>query len=180
MQIEKIEPRTVTYRLSPDKGDAEYSSCIWARYIFDCDNGRLNINSDAGDYAYGWGRNIHEDFMHLMGRVDEEYLLSKLSSRSVLDVAKSKAKTIKNIKEYGIDYWGIKDEKHLEAVVEYISDIDSGASEEIFIQEVAGIVPNIDWEEIEVYKDYPYGAKIVAEMFIKYLQPQIKEEFEKN
>lgn len=179
MKIEKIEPRTITYRLSPDKGDAEYASCIWARYIFDCDNGRLNINSDAGDYAYGWGRNIHEDFMHLMGRVDKEYLLNKLSCRSVFDIAKSKAKTIKNIREYGIDCWGIKDEEHLDAVVEYVSDIESGASEETFIREVADIVPKIDWEDIEVDKDYPYGAKIVVEMFTKYLQPQIKEEFGK-
>ena len=43
MQIEEIEPRTVTYRLTPDREDGEYHSCMWARYIFDCDNGRLNI-----------------------------------------------------------------------------------------------------------------------------------------
>lgn len=54
MQIEKIEPRTITYRLSPDKGDKEYL-CMWARYTFDCDNGQLDISSDAGDYTYRWG-----------------------------------------------------------------------------------------------------------------------------
>ncbi len=180
MQIEKIEPRTFTYRLSPDKGDEEYHSCMWARYIFDCDNGRLNINSDAGDYTYGWGHNVHEEFMHLMGRVDEGYLLNKLSNRSVFDIAKSKARTIKNIKEYGVEHFGIKDQEHLDSVIEYVSDIDGWASEETFIREVIEIVPKIDWEDIEVEKDYPYGAMVVVKMFIKYLQPKIIEEFGKN
>ena len=177
MQIKKIEPRIITYRLSPDKGDEEYHSCMWARYIFDCDNGRLNINSDAGDYTYGWGHNVHEEFMHLMCRVDGEYLLNKLSNRSVFDIAKSKAKTIKNIKEYGVKCFGIKDQEHLDSVIEYVSNIDSWASEETFIQEVAGIVPEIDWEDIEVEKDYPYGAVVVVKMFTKYLQPEIRKEF---
>lgn len=121
---------------------------------------------------------MHEEFMHLMCRVDKEYLLNKLSNRSVFDIAKSKAKTIKKIKEYGVEYWGIKDQEHLDSVIEYVSDIDSGASEETFIREVVEIVPEIDWEDIEIEKDYPYGAVVVVEMFIKYLQPEIKKEFE--
>lgn len=180
MKIEKIEPRTITYRLCPDREDKEYSSCMWARYIFDCDNGILNINSDAGNYTYGWGYNVHEDFMHLMGRVDKEYLLGKLSSLSVFLIEESKAKTIENIKEYGFEYWGIKDQKHLESAIEHISDIDICASEETFIREVSEIVPGIDWEWIEVVKDYPYGAAVVVEMFIKYLQPKIREAFRAN
>ena len=177
MQIEKIEPRTITYRLTPDKGDEEYRSCMWARYIFDCDNGRLNINSDAGDYSYGWGHNVHEEFMHLMSRVDQGYLLNKLSSLSEFDIGKSKAGTIRNIKEYGEDYLGIRYGKQLESVIEEISGIDNGASEETFIREVSEIVPDIDWEDIEIVKEYPYGAEVVVEMFIKYLQPEIKKEF---
>lgn len=180
MLIEKIEPRIITYRLSPEKRDKEYSSCLRARYIFDCDNGQLTINSDAGDYTYSWGHNIHEDFMHLMGRVDSGYLLSKLSDRVVIDIAKSKAKTIQNIKEDGIEYWGIKDQGHLDSVIEYISDIDSGASEETFIREVLDIVPAIDIDGIEVEKDYPHGAFVVVEIFIKYLQPLIRKEFGTN
>lgn len=41
MEITKIEPRTFTYRLVPNKEDPEYMQCMWARFIFDCDNGRL-------------------------------------------------------------------------------------------------------------------------------------------
>lgn len=178
MKIKRIEPRTITYMLTLDKQDKEYMSCVWARYIFDCDNGRLNINSDAGDYTYGWGHNEHEDFMHLMSRVGENYLLNKLSNRSVFQIEKSKKQTIENIKEMGIDYWGIKDQKELRSVIKEIDDIDPLSSEETFFREVQSIVPEIDWEFIETIKDYPYGAVIVVEMFMKYLQPEIKRELQ--
>ena len=48
MEITKIEPRTYTYRLVPNKDDEEYTSCMWARFIFDCDNGRLNTYFAVG------------------------------------------------------------------------------------------------------------------------------------
>ena len=177
MQIEEIEPRTVTYRLTPDREDGEYHSCMWARYIFDCDNGRLNINSDAGDFSYGWGHNVHEEFMHLMGRVDGGYLLNKLSRRSEFNIAESKAGTIRNIREYGPGCMGMEGQEQLEAKMEEIQDIDGGASEETLLQEVYDIIPGIDWEYIEIVKEYPYGAVIVVEMFMKYLQPVIKERY---
>lgn len=177
MNIEKINPRVITYKLVPDKSDKEYFSCMWARYIFDCDNGRLNINSDAGDYSYGWGHNDHEDFMHLMSRVNAGYLLNKISDRTVFDIDKSKAHTVSNVQKYGIDYFGIKDQKQLESIVEEINDIDDGVSEETFLREVDNIVPKIDWESIEIVKEYPCGATTVVDLFIKYLQPKIREEF---
>ncbi len=180
MQIEKIEPRTITYRLSPDKEDKEYYSCMWVRYIFDCDNGRLNINSDAGDFSYGWGANVHEDFMHLMSRVGEEYLLNKLSSRAIFNVSKSKTETIKNIKKYGAEYLGINDQEQMDSVISRIRDIDENVGEEGFCQEISDILPGIEWEDMEIEKDYPYGAKVVVGMFVKYLQPKIREEFGKN
>lgn len=176
MKIEKINPRVITYKLAPDKGDKEYFSCMWARYIFDCDNGRLNINSDAGDYSYGWGHNDHEDFMHLMSRIDSGYLLNKISDRTVFHIDKSKKHTINNIKEYGIDCFGIKNQE-LNSIIDDINNIDDGASEETFLREVDSIVPKIDWESIEIVREYPCGAVTVVDLFIKYLQPKIKEEF---
>ena len=177
MEITKIEPRTYTYRLAPDKDDEEYASCIWARFIFDCDNGRLNINSDAGDYSYGWGFNEHEDFMHLMGRVDKGYLLNKLSDRSVFLIDESKKQTIKSIEDDGWEYYGVKSAEDWEEFKQEILDIDGGASEETFFRMVDDIMPEIDWENIIIEKDYPYGAKVVVDLFMKYLQPKIKEEF---
>ena len=176
MEITKIEPRTYTYRLVPNKDDEEYTSCMWARFIFDCDNGRLNINSDAGDYSYGWGYNEHEDFMHLMSRVNKYYLLDKLSRRSVFLIDKSKRETIKCIEEDGWEYYGIESEEDWEEIKQDILNIEV-STEESFFREVEDIVPDIDWESIIIEKDYPYGAKVVVDLFEKYLQPKIKEEF---
>lgn len=176
MEITKIEPRTYTYRLVPNKNDEEYASCMWARFVFDCDNGRLNINSDAGDFSYGWGFNEHEDFMHLMSRVDKYYLLNKLSSRSVFLLEESKKATIETIEDNGFENYDIKSEEDWEEYKQDILDIDT-CSEETFFRTVDDIMPDIDWESIIIEKDYPYGAKVVVDLFEKYLQPKIKEEF---
>ena len=175
MKVERIIPRTITYRIVPDNGDDEYSSCMWARYIFDCDNGRLNINSDAGDYSYGWGYNELEDFMHLMSRINGSYLLNKISSPHVFNIGKSKGKTIENLELYEADYLGIRN--RLDSICEEIEDIDSLSSEETFLREMERIVPGIDWESVEVVKEYPYGAKVVVDLFEKYIQPKIREDF---
>lgn len=176
MEITKIAPRTYTYRLVPNKDDEEYCFCMWARFMFDCDNGRLNINSDAGDFSYGWGYNEHEDFMHLMGRVDKWYLLNKLSNKNVFLLEESKRETIKYIEDNGWDCFGIKSEEDWNEYKQDILDI-STCSEEIFFRMVDDIMPDIDWESIQIEKDYPHGAKIVVDLFEKYLQPKIKEEF---
>ena len=76
MVVTKIDPRVYTYYLSADKNDPEYTSCLWAQFVFDCSTGLLNINSDAGDYSYRWGYNEHEDFMHLMSRIHKDYFRS--------------------------------------------------------------------------------------------------------
>lgn len=93
MKVEKIEPKVITYKLTPSKNDEEYMMCMWARFIFDCDNGRLNINSDAGDYSYGWGYNEHEDFMSLMARINSNYLLNKIDIYRRYYEGKNKRKT---------------------------------------------------------------------------------------
>lgn len=176
MEITKIEPRTYTYRLVPNKNDEEYASCMWARFVFDCDNGRLNINSDAGDFSYGWGFNKHEDFMHLMSSVDKYYLLNKLSSRSVFLLEESKKETIETIEDNGFENYDIKSEEDWEEYKQDILDIDT-RSEETFFRTIEDIIPDIDWDSIIIEKDYPYGAKVVVDLFEKYLQPKIKEKF---
>ena len=54
-------------------------------------------------------------------------------------------------------------------------DIDT-CSEETFLRTVKYIIPGIDFESVAIEKDYPYGAKVVVDIFEKYLQPKIKEE----
>lgn len=176
MRVEKVKPNVIIYGLYPNKDDEEYHMCMWARFSFDCDNGRLNINSDAGDYSYGWGHNEHEEFMHLMSRVNKEYLLDKISGRSEFNIEKSKKETIKNVKEYGITCMGVKNGKRISEIVQDIKEIDNGSSEETFFREVDAKVPEIEWESISIIKEYPHGAVVITELFDKYIKPVIKEE----
>lgn len=172
MKVERIEPKVITYKLTPSKDDAEYMECMWARFIFDCDNGRLNINSDAGDYSYGWGYNEHEDFMHLMARINSDYLLNKIADRTVFDLEASKKQTIENIKEY--EDLGCQ----LQEFIDEINDIDINSADGFFINVDA--IGNIDCENIEIVKKFPHGAMVVCDLFTKYIQPQIKKDFQLN
>ena len=172
MKVEKIEPKVITYRLTPSRDDEEYMMCMWARFIFDCDNGRLNINSDAGDYSYGWGYNEHEDFMHLMARINSDYLLNKIANRTVFDLEKSKKQTIENIKEY--EDLGCQ----LQDCIDEINDIDIHSADGFFLK--VNNIANIDYENIEVAMKFPHGAEVVCDLFAKYIQPQIKKDFQIN
>lgn len=176
MNVEQIKPNVITYRLTSDKNDEEYSLCMWAEFIFDCDAGQLNINSDVGVFSYRWGFNEHENFMNLMARIDKEYLINKISKRSVLKLEESKKKTIDDIKEFGIDNYEIENEDDLKDIIEQINDIKV-FTEEDFYNEINQIVPNMDWESICCEKDYPYGAKIICDLFKKYIQSKIKDDF---
>ena len=113
--------------------------------------------------------------MHLMSRVDKYYLLNKLSSRSVFLLEESKKATIETIEDNGFENYGIESEEDWEEYKQDILDIDT-RSEETFFRTVDDIMPDIDWESIIIEKDYPYGAKVVVDLFEKYLQPKIKEE----
>lgn len=176
MKIEKIRPNVITYRLTLDKTDEEYDRCTCAVYIFDCDNGHLTINSDAGIYSHCWGYSEHQDFMQLMSTLDQEYLLDKLSDRSVFDIRKSKNCIIADIKRYGMDFFEIKDREQMDRILKEINDIDHDADEKAFFREVRNTMPDLDCGSIKIIKEYPHRAVTVVNLFIKYLQPEIKKQ----
>lgn len=181
MKIEKIEPNIITYKLTLDNNDEDYYKCMWTRFELDYDNWKLTINSDAGDFTYYWGNNDKNDnFTSLMARVNDSYLLDKMSSRSCFFVDRSKKATIYTIEENGWDCFGIKNEKHWQEIKQEIIEIDECASEETFFREVDSIVPDIDFECIKIVKDYPPGAYVAIGLFIKYLQPILKNEWKKK
>lgn len=181
MKIKRVEPKIVSYSLRTEESDENFFECYWATFTFDCDRGCLNINSDAGNFSHSWGYNENEDFMSLMARINHDYLLDKISDRSVFFLKESIEETIAEIRENGIDYFGIENEEELNSVIEDIKDLSEDIiSEEFFFRAVENIVPGIDFEAVQVVKDYPHGAKKVCELFKEYVQPLIKEEIKKN
>lgn len=177
MELKRVTPRVITYAIRMDKNDEEYASCMWAKFIFDCDSGQLNINSDAGDFSYRWGFNENEDFMHLMTRINRDYLLDKISSKCVFDLEESKKETIHTLQFWGTDIAGVKNGQHVLELIEQINNIEDNCSEEYFIRAISeDILPTLSYEDMDIVKNYPRGAETVVSLFTKYIQPQIKED----
>lgn len=175
MIVDKIQPRVITYRLKAETNDEGWQ-CMWAKFIFDCDSGQLNINSDAGDYSYRWGYNENEDFMHLMSRINKDYLLNKISDRSKFNFEASQKEMIKAVKKDAIPYGWCKNGKEVSELVNQIKNIEYRCSEEYFFREIYDMISEIDFESIEIIKEYPCGANVVADLFEKYIQPKIKSD----
>lgn len=173
MKIEKIKPNVVTYKLTPSREDREYLMYTQARFEFDCDNGIVNINSDAGDYSYRWGYNEHENFMRLMSRINSDYLLNKISDRTVLDLEASKKETVENVINWdGYDY------SELKSFADEINDIYADNADEFFYK-VDHILPGgMVYDCIAIVKRFPRSAELICDLFTKYIQPQIKKDFQ--
>ncbi len=82
--IEKSEIITLMYR--QERSDSDYGSCLWARFYLDTKNYNMSVESDCGNYSYGWPQTPdHESFLQLLCRMDEDYLLGKLANRTVVN-----------------------------------------------------------------------------------------------
>lgn len=168
MQIKKIEPHLSVYSLHPDNGEDMCWRCTWARITLDHDNYRMSAVSDCGDYGYGWSITKSEPFLKLMCRIDKSYLLDKISSRNLFDLEKSKKETIKNIRLY------YSEEEDCESAISDIEEIEDVGEEGFFMR--SSEIHWLDFESIEIVKDYPPGAITFAELFIGYLQPELRRE----
>lgn len=172
MKVSEYKPNVIMYSVIPETKDGR-SDCLWARFIFDCDNFQLNINSDAGDYSYKWSYDENESFMHLMSRINKDYLLSKISNRNIFDFEESKKEMLKRIESYDPVYCGIDSEEKWNQIKQEILDMEP-CSEGYYLQTIYDLIPNIDFESIYVENYYPYEAKVIANMFSEYIQPIIK------
>ena len=183
--LEKPEIITLMYR--QEKTDADYGSCMWARFYFDLKNYTLQIESDCGNYIYGWVPTPDgESFMQLCTRFDSGYLLYKLSNQSVIDSANTwqavkdlvsdiiEIESLDDLDEYDWDQleaacYGNNDER--DVVDSVISALDDTVLRDKY--DTYDI-----WNAIE--KDYPTQAKKIVSVFISCIQPFIKKMLEED
>ena len=86
MKVTIEKPEIITLLFKQEKSDEDYGSCLWARFYIDIKNYTLSIESDCGNYVYGWVPTPNsESFLHLLSRLNEDYLLSKISDATVID-----------------------------------------------------------------------------------------------
>ena len=183
------KPRIITLEYHQEKDDPDYGTCLWARFTFDLVNYELKIASDCGNYSYEWIATETEPFLNLMLRVNKDYLLDKLSSRSVVNASETWNNLYKYVKEL-IDeaggeskiYFGQEDWDDIKfACVDTNKFLVFNAIHDKLesIEPICEYVehPSI-WGCIET--DYPSAAYKIVDVFDKHIKPALKNYLEKE
>lgn len=161
MKITLKQPNITQCNIRFERGDELYHACMWATINLDHDTFTLTATSDCGDYSYTWCVTEDETFVHLMARINGDYLLSKIASEDTFYFAESMMKTIAEAKQ-----------DCPENVEELEGLYDCG--EEMFLREV-GEITGWEYEYIPVVKEYPRRAETFVKIFTEYVQPLLRE-----
>lgn len=185
MKIEALKPNIVRIAIHQEKDDPHYGSCLWGYYDFDIDRYMLNIQSDCGEAAYRWCETPDsESFLHLMARIDDDYLMNKLFKAEEVDVSA----TVAEVREH----LGVGDDWQDDSLTDEERDEREEALEELegLLEDVSGSYGAVqkaleDWNydhdfDIDciyedVATDYTAWQKRIVEIFRDYVQPKIRE-----
>lgn len=174
------EPKIITFDFSQEKGDENNSSCIWARFNLDIENYSMIIQSDCGNFIYSWIPTPElQSFLELCANLKEDYLLDKLSVRSVVD-SNSTWENLREIIEENLQCTLIENECDMDdlknACYSSIDDRDVHDAIDICIgnTNLKNLIEDYDiWQCIQ--KDYPYGAKKIVQVYITHIVPAIEK-----
>lgn len=187
MKIEALKPNIVRIAIHQEKSDPHYGSCLWGYYDFDLDRYMLNIQSDCGNAAYRWYETPDsESFLHLMARIDDDYLINKLFECEIVDVSATVAEVRERL--------GIGEDEYYQD--DSLTDEEREEREEA-LEELKGLLNDVSWSygaaqyaidnwnadhdfEIDcVYEcvatDFTAWQKRIVEIFRDYVQPKIRE-----
>lgn len=185
MKIEALKPNIVRIAIHQEKDDPHYGSCLWGYYDFDIDRYMLNIQSDCGEAAYRWCETPDsESFLHLMARIDDDYLMNKLFKAEEVDVSA----TVAEVREH----LGVGDDWQDDSLTDEEREEREEALEELegLLEDVSGSYGAVqkaleDWNydhdfDIDciyedVATDYTAWQKRIVEIFRDYVQPKIRE-----
>ena len=181
MQVTIEKPEIITLLYLQEKTDEDYGSCIWARFYLDTKNYTMTIESDCGNYTHGWYPTPRtESFLHLLCRLGTDYLLGKISNRSVIDGAS----TYDSIKEIITELANDNDAELDDCVWD---DLQGACYHQTDIHDVIdGVSAALErtelWGEFDTYPlwecvsfDYPAGAKKIVDVFQNCIKPKLRE-----
>ena len=98
--------------------------------------------------------------------------MSKISVINFFDIDASKEALISMInsdaEKYGID--------NIDKCIETMSKFPKHVSRESYIYRIKNVIPRIDSQSIPIITHYPPDVIAICDMFIKYVQPQIKND----
>lgn len=142
-----------------------------AVFMLDTESYILSIECDWGNYCYRWGATEVETFKQLLCRLNTDYLLRKLSSRSEINWKKTKRRARELYFQHGGDPNNDK-----ERVKEFLNEVDRVDENEIrFYDFMMEYNPDL-FEGDFFIKEFPLQAQITVELFEKYLVKQLETE----
>jgi len=187
MKIEALKPNIVRIAIHQEKSDPHYGSCLWGYYDFDLDRYMLNIQSDCGNAAYRWCETPDsESFLHLMARIDDDYLINKLFKAEEVDVSSTIAEVrellgIGNDEECQDD--SLTDEEReerekaldeLNVMLDYVSG-NYGAVQTTLVAWDDAHDFDLDCIYECIVMDFTAQQKRIVEIFRDYVKPKIRE-----
>lgn len=187
MKIKVEKPNIVRISYYQEQGDPHYGSCLWAYYDFDLDKYMLNIQSDCGNSAYRWVATPKtESFLHLMARINDDYLINKLYRETNVNIDATLAEVkdwlgIGEDEDYQLDLSDDEREEREEALEELKDlfdewgDIRPDAAGHILEEWNCDHGFDLDcvWER--VVTDFTAWQKRIVQIFRDYIQPKIRE-----
>lgn len=188
MTAEIIEtvPNIRQFEYRQGRENPDYSLCSWATFVLDCTNYTLYIASDCGRYSYSWAPTPEsESFVHLVSRIDSDYLLGNIEFMRIFDYEKSLNNVIEYLKDDAVS------EEELEQFKErmkYESEVGlAGIIDDEFKTACKEGLDNINRADLLdglddggcVY-EYPLDARKVIQIFCEYLQPLLKAEVDEE
>lgn len=180
MTVTIEKPDIITLMFRQERSDTDYGSCLWARFYLDLQNYTMSIESDCGNYSYGWiPTPDHETFLELLCRMNRYYLLDKLAQRSVVD-GESTWKSIKELlesEELTLDELALHDLEvscHQQSAQGVISDVVA-----ILDDTECGAITGFDIAQC-IELDYKAGAKKIVDVFKTAIVPPLKEMLAKD
>lgn len=181
MTVTVEKPKIITLLYRQERSDADYGSCLWARFYLDTQNYTMSIESDCGNYSHGWYPTPEsESFLKLLCRMDRDYLLTKLAERTVVNGDET-WKALKEVVEEALDIDGEELEDYvwneLEGACYHQRNADDVCS---FVVEALKYTPMEDvLTALSIYEcvemDYTCNAKKIVSVFLSAIVPVLKE-----
>ena len=177
MKVTVEKPKIITLLYRQEKSDPDYGSCLWARFYLDTKNYTMSIESDCGNYSYGWVPTPDsESFLHLLCRMNSDYLLGKLAERTVVNGDETWEALKAMIECEGEDLddyvW-----QELEAACYHKRNADEVYASVVEALKYTPVEDEIEAESIWscVDMDYHANAKKIVSVFLDAIVPVLRE-----
>ena len=180
MKVIIEQPQIVSVIYRQEKTDSDYGSCLWARFYLDLKNYTLSIESDCGNYMYGWTPTPNsETFLQLLARMNKDYLLGKIASESVVDgdatweCVEAMLQDAASWEGEDLDYSTWEDVK---AACYHRHDDREIVDALKYALEPTDLFKKLDYDQTygSIVHDYPANAKKIVEVFDAYIRPKIR------